>query len=317
MIAVHQIPDTRYQVPENRTLVLYDKSAAFRISGTGYLVSGTWYLHSLLDLVNISGAASLRAMRSRPFLLCALALIACDAPPVDWGDPISISGPADGRLTIDSAGHAELLRDSLTEPTPSFPGVCPGSVRAVQGPTQLRAIWWGLRPDSGAVLYMAASTDSGKTWSNPVKVDTADTGVHACQRPAPTIASVGDDLHIAYSMTAKEGTGVFFAHFLSSMVHSPVAVIYGDRVVPTAIAAEGTRIAVAYEQPNGTRHQIGLALSSSQGHIFESHMTASRDIDDAVSPKVAMTGNAIAVSWLTPKAGDTTTTRVVRVGHIR
>jgi len=256
-------------------------------------------------------------MRSRLFLLLTLASTACDAPPVDWGDPISVPGPSNGRLTIDSAAHVKLVADSATSPTLSFSGVCTGSVRAAMGPKQLRAVWWGLRPDSGAVLYTAASTDSGKTWGSPLKVDTADVGVHACQRAAPTIAAVGDDLHIAYSMTAAEGTGVFFAHFLGSMVHSPVAVIYGDRVVPTAIAAEGNRIAVAYEQPNGTRHQIGLALSSTQGHIFETHMTASRDIDDAISPQVALAGNVIAVSWLTPRSGDTTTTRVVRVGHIR
>jgi len=256
-------------------------------------------------------------MRSRLFLLLALFTAACDAPAVDWGDPVSASGPADGRLIVDSSGHAQFVADSSIAPTPTFPGACPGSVRAAQGKSQLRAVWWGLRPDSGAVLYMAASTDSGKTWGAPVKVDTADAGVHACQRPAPTIAAVGDDLHIAYAMTAKEGTGVFFAHFLSSMVHSPVAVIYGDRVVPTAIAAEGNRVAVAYEQPNGARHQIGLALSSTQGHIFEAHMNASRDIDDATSPKIALAGNTIAVSWSTPRTGDTTSTRVVRVGHIR
>ena len=167
------------------------------------------------------------------------------------------------------------------------------------------------------MLYTSASSDSGKTWGTPVKVDTADTGVHACERPAPSIAVVGDDLHIAYSMTASEGTGVFFAHFLGSMVHSPVAVIYGDRIVPTAIAAEGNRVAVAYEQPNGSRHQVGLALSSTQGHIFETHTTASRDIDDATSPSVALAGNTIAISWLSPRAGDTTMTRVVRVGHLR
>jgi len=243
--------------------------------------------------------------------------MACDAPPVDWGDPMTVSGPADGRLVIDSAAHVRLVRDTLPPPLPTFPGVCPASVRAARSLTRLRAVWWGVRPDSGDVLYMAASPDSGKTWANPVKVDTVDTGVHACQRPAPTIAAVGDDLHIAYSMTAKEGTGVFFAHFMGEMVHSPVAVIYGDRVVPTAIAAEGSEVAVAYEQPNGTRHQIGLALSSTLGHIFETHMNASRDIDDAVSPEVALAGNTIAVSWLTPRAGDTSTTRVVRVGHIR
>jgi hypothetical protein len=256
-------------------------------------------------------------MRSRLFLILALATTACDAPPVDWGDPITASGPVDGRLTIDSAAHVRFVPDSTTPPTLSFPGVCPGSVRTAQTGTQLRAVWWGLRPDSSAALLMSASTDAGKTWSTPVNVDPADTGVRACERPAPMVAAVGDDLHIAYSMTASEGTGVFFAHFLGSMVHSPVAVIYGDRVVPTAIAADGNWVAVAYEQPNGPRHQIGLALSSTQGHIFETHLTASRDIDDATSPKVAIAGRAIAVSWLTPRAGDTTTTRVVRVGHIR
>lgn len=256
-------------------------------------------------------------MRSRPFVLLALALTACDAPPVQWGDPIVAVGPLTGRLTVDSASHAQFVQDSSLSPALSFPGVCPGSVRAASSPSQTRAVWWGLRADSSAVLYMAASPDSGKTWGSPVKVDTADTGVHACQRPAPTIAAVGDDLHIAYSMTASEGTGVFFAHFLGSMVHSPVAVIYGDRIVPTAIAAEGNRVAVAYEQPSGSRHQVGLALSSSQGHIFETHTTASRDIDDATSPEVALAGNTIAISWRSPRPGDSTTTTVIRIGHIR
>ena len=256
-------------------------------------------------------------MRSRLFLLVVLAAAGCDAPPVDWGDPVGVSEPSSGRLTVDSSAHVQFVPDSSAPPTLSFPGVCPGSVRTAGEPSRRRVVWWGLRPDSGAVLYMAASTDSGKTWGMPVKVDTADSGVHACQRPAPMIAAVGDDLHIAYSMTASEGTGVVFAHFLGSMVHSPVAVIYGDRIVPTAIAADENRVVVAYEQPNGARHQIGLALSSSQGHIFETHTTASRDIDDATSPGVAVAGNTIAVSWLSPRAGDTTMTRVVRVGHIR
>lgn len=256
-------------------------------------------------------------MRSRPFVFFALALTACDAPPVEWGDPVAASGRHAGQLVVDSAAHARFVPDSSATPVLSFPGVCPGSVRVAGSGRQTRAVWWGLRADSSAVLYMAASTDSGKTWAAPVKVDTSDTGVHACERPAPTVAAVGDDLHVAYSMTASEGTGVFFAHFLGSMVHSPVAVIYGDRVVPTAIAAEGNRVAVAYEQPNGSRHQVGLALSSSQGHIFETHTTASRDIDDATSPAVALAGNTIAVSWLSPRPGDTTSTRVVRIGHIR
>ena len=74
-------------------------------------------------------------------------------------------------------------------------------------------------------------------------------------------------------MIAPEGTGVFFAHFMGS--HAPLTgcrSIYGERLVATAIAAEGDRVAVAYEEPNGTRQQVDVALSQTQGHIFEWHV---------------------------------------------
>jgi hypothetical protein len=128
---------------------------------------------------------------------------------------------------------------------------------------------------------------------------------------------VGDDLHIAYSMVAPEGTGVFFAHFMNSMLHSPVAVIYGERLVPTAIAADGDRVAVAYEEPNGKRRQIDVALSSTQGHIFEWHATASRDVDVAATPAVAIANHHLAVAWVTQSGTDSTSSRVVRAGRIR
>jgi hypothetical protein len=110
---------------------------------------------------------------------------------------------------------------------------------------------------------------------------------------------------------------VFFAHYLATMVHSPVAVIYGDRLVPTAIAVDGDRIAVAYEDPNGKRRQVAVALSTSQGHIFESHIVASRDVDVATDPVVALAGRRIAISWLAQPAADSGTTRIVRHGQIR
>jgi hypothetical protein len=103
---------------------------------------------------------------------------------------------------------------------------------------------------------------------------------------------------------------------MGSMLHSPVSVIYGERLVPTAIAAEGDRAIVAYEEPNGTREQIDIALSSTQGHIFEWHTTASRGVDAARSPAVALAGREIAVSWLMARTDDTTGNRVVRVGRI-
>jgi hypothetical protein len=164
---------------------------------------------------------------------------------------------------------------------------------------------------------MSTSPDSGRTWGTPVAVDTADVSSAGCGRPAPSIAASGDDVHIAYSMIASEGTGVFFAHQLASMVHSPVAVIYGDRLVPTAIAVDGDRVAVAYEDPNGKRRQVALALSTSQGHIFESHIVASRDVDVATDPAVALAGHRLAVSWMAQQSADSGATRIIRHGRIR
>ncbi|HTE47660.1 MAG TPA: hypothetical protein VK636_20630, partial [Gemmatimonadaceae bacterium] len=200
---------------------------------------------------------------------------------------------------------------------PKADGLCASSLRAVAGSAHFYAVWWSVRADSSGRLVAASSPDSGKTWGTAMAVDTSDIGSVGCRRPPPSVAVVGDDLHVAYSMIAPEGTGVFFAHFMSSMLHSPVAVIYGERLVSTAIAADGDRVVVAYEEPNGTRRQVDVAVSSSQGHIFEWHVTASRDIDMASQPTVAIAGRHLAVAWMTQRTADSTTTHVVRSGQIQ
>jgi hypothetical protein len=131
------------------------------------------------------------------------------------------------------------------------------------------------------------------------------------------VATVGDDLFVAYSMVAPEGKGVFFAHSMGPMVHAPVGVIYGDHLVRTAIAAQGDDVAVAYEDPNGSRQQVAVAFSIVQGHIFAWHATASRSVDVATTPAVALAGRQLAVSWATRRASDSSATRVVRVGRIQ
>ncbi|MGH7620099.1 MAG: hypothetical protein ACREPM_23025 [Gemmatimonadaceae bacterium] len=257
-------------------------------------------------------------------LSCALialvvALGACDAPPVEWSDPVPASGQPDGRLSIDAAGRPRFADEpgAATVSAPKASGLCTTSLRLVRGSRHLFAAWWSVRPDSSAVLYSASSADSGATWGTPAAVDTSDVSSRGCNRPSPSLATVGDDLHTAYSMSAPEGTGVFFAHFMGSMLHSPVAVIYGERLVATAIAAEGDHVAVAYEEPNGTRQQVDVALSTTQGHLFDWHTTASRDIDAASAPSVALAGKTLAVAWTTRRQADTVSTRVVRVGHLR
>ncbi len=257
-------------------------------------------------------------LRSALIPLVVLTLAGCDSPPIQWGDPVEIGGSERVALVVDTGGHVRA--DSLTAAGSHMPvpaGGCAESMRATMGAHAMRAAWWGLRKDSAAVLYAAGSADSGRTWSAPAVVDSQDVSTRGCDRPPPSVATVGDDLQIAYSMRAPEGTGVFYAHFMGSMLHEAVAVIYGDRLVATAIAADGDRVAVAYEDPNGSRSRVDVALSSTQGHIFEVRTTASRDVDVATAPGVSLAGHEVAVAWSTRRASDSASTRIVRTGRFQ
>lgn len=261
-------------------------------------------------------------MRSLPFLIALIALVAlasaCDKDPVDWSDPAPIAqSPGATRLLVDGAGRARFVADTTTLPSvPAAPGLCATSIRSARGTSKLFVGWWSVRPDSSAVLYTASSTNGGTTWGNPAAVDTSDISSRGCDRPPPSVTAVGDDVYVAYSMSAADGTAVWFAHFMGNMLHSPVAVIYGDHLVPTALAAEGMRVAVAYEEPNGTRPRIDLALSNTQGHIFEARTMATRLDDAGTDPAVALAGNVLAVSWRTRAADDSSGARVVRIGRL-
>lgn len=262
-----------------------------------------------------------RASPSSLLLLSALACFGCDKSPVDWSDPQPIaaipgSGPA--RLLVDSSGGVRFVVDTAATgiAPPTLAGICEHSLQFAQGTVHAYAGWWSVRPDSSASLYVSRSTDGGRSWSGRIAIDTSDVSSNGCDRPSPSLATVGDDVYVAYSMIAPEGKGVFFAHVMGGMLHSPVAVIYGERLVHTAIAAQDPRVAVAYEDPNGTAQQIGVALSSSQGHLFDWRTTASRSIDHAVLPAVALSGRVLAVSWSPAQSGDSTR-RIVRVGRIQ
>lgn len=258
-------------------------------------------------------------MRAHPLPLMFLVVLAgCGPEPVAWSDPKPIAaavGPS--RLVVDSTGAAGFVADTV-RPTvaPPVPGLCAGTLRSAQGRTRIFASWWSVRPDSSAVLYIAASPD-GRSWQPALKVDTTDVSTNGCTRPSPALTTVGDDVYVAYSMIAPEGKGVFFAHSMGNMLHAPVSVIYGERLVEAGIAADEHRVAVAYEEPNGSRPQIDVAMSASQGHLFDWHATASRGIDVASSPAVAMSGPRLAVSWLNTQPSGGPSNRVVRVGRIQ
>jgi hypothetical protein len=119
-------------------------------------------------------------------------------------------------------------------------------------------------------------------------------------------------------MEAPEGPGVFFSHSMDegASYHAPIPIIYGNRPAAVAIAASGDTLAIAYEDPNSATPAIGLALSKSQGHLFERKgILASARGARAERPLVAVQGSTLLVGWLEPGegAGDV----VVRRGSVR
>jgi hypothetical protein len=232
-----------------------------------------------------------------------LAAAACQpAGPIAWDDPRPLPrGPIDTeRLTIGSDGGPAWTAPGLAPPT-GVPA-CPGSVSVADAGSGVRyAVWWQVRPDSGAVLWSSRTATAGATWSAPVAVDTADRSGLGCSRPPPSVAAMTGDaaLHVAYWMQAPEGPGVFYAHSMEhgAMFHAPVAIVYGERPSRTSVAASGDTVVVAYEDPNSARPQIALALSRLAGHIYEERTPVSGDLGPAVEPRVALRGRRVAVAW--------------------
>jgi hypothetical protein len=222
-------------------------------------------------------------------------LVACVKEPVDWGDvsyrPSQLGDP-DARSAVLAANL----------PTPSS-GInqCLRSIRTANAGPDLFRVWWTSRGDSSAVLSMQHSRDNGGSWDSPVTVESRDRGRRGCDRPAPGVFydSLRGNLHLVYFIEAATGAGIFFAHSMDrgAMFHSPVPVVFGNTASAASVAANGDSVVVVFEDPNATAPRIGIALSHSTGHIFESRGEATPDDVPAVSPWVMLDHRKITVWW--------------------
>ena len=277
-------------------------------------------------------------MRARPsqairifrgLLLAALTNAgACAGDDIAWTDPLTLSTASDdARLAVDEKGRVRLVGDTSVSVVPADAAACAASIRDSRlDDGTLAVVWWSARLDSSAVLLTASSPDGGKSWHRIIPVDTTDVSTTACNRPAPAIAASAGLVHIAYSMRASEGVGVFYAHSMNAgkSYEAPVTILYGDRLTRVAIASEKGTVAVAYEEPSGATPQIGLAISRDWGHIFRERTRGSTGVGAATDPQVAVVGREIAISWLvgaaTGGAGSANfdaRTRIVRVGRLQ
>lgn len=217
--------------------------------------------------------------------------------------------PAQAPVSLGSISYpgTPLLNPEL--PVTAAPnGACPGSLRTVRSGPDVYGAWWQVRDDSSSILMVGRSVDEGRTWMIALPADTLDRSLAGCSRPAPAVAadSATNYVDIAYFMAAKEGPGVFFTHSMDAtklgtgdgVFHSPVPVVYGDHPSHVSVAAEGDNLVVAYEDPNGERSMVGLALSRTMGHIFEQRLLISQADLPARDPIVALRGDSVMVQWV-------------------
>ena len=220
---------------------------------------------------------------------------------MSWESSRSVR-PVGTTVAISAAGNVGSDTLSTIGSKIVIPGSCPGSLRLSAGGDKLFAVWWSPRNDSTALLLSSVSADSGRTWRTPAAVDSTDHGPTGCSRPAPSIAAdaASGYVHVAYAMLGAEGPGLFFAHSMDGgrTFHSPVPILYGERLGVTSVAASGDHVVVAFEDPGSRTPRIGLALSATMGHIFEHRVIpVSDDNGAATQPLAAVSGHRIAVAW--------------------
>ena len=248
----------------------------------------------------------------------------CIKSPVDWTTKRSVPLASDSArvLAPDGTLHPDSMLARAATVTPPSASICPGSLRLSRAGSSLYAAWWAPRPDSNANLLSSRSLDGGRHWSIPAAVDTSDKGLSGCRRVAPSIAADSSSgyVHVTYSMVAPEGPGLFFAHSMDEGVtfHTPVAILYGDRLGQTSVAADGDIVVVGFEDPNSATPRVGLAISRTMGHIFEQRiLPLSDDVGTATRPLTAVRGRRIAVAWEQRASPTAPAALDVRVGTLR
>jgi hypothetical protein len=243
--------------------------------------------------------------RNSALVLAALA-IGCEQSPVEWD---ATATPPDSTM---------LTARAVDVPAPN----CAGLTRFVRSDTTLDVVWWSPRADSSARLEFARSVDGGKHWVTRSTVDSTDRSVTGCRRAPPAIAAdtLTGYVHVTYGLVGAEGPGLFFSHSMDNgkLFHSPVAIMYGEHLGNTAVAASGDRVAVAFEDPNSAIPRIGLALSATMGHIFERRLLpVSDDNGAAMQPFVSLHASRIEIGWREQLSSATGSVLRVRTGTLR
>lgn len=244
--------------------------------------------------------------------VAAILSAACESSPVQWSEVrYSLAGTAGApvRDTTDSSAVPDSAEDVIPIPDSA---ACHASVRVARAGKSFYAVWWSARKDSSATLLTSRSDDGG-AWGKAVIADSSDASRRGCARPAPAIAAdlVNGYVHLAYFIEPSSGAGVFSVHTMDrgESFHAAVPLVFGARPSATSVSAEGDKVAVAYEEPNGARPEIFVALSRTMGHLFELKLPVSEGSGSAENPTVVVRGTKLVVGWTELNPPDSTRER--------
>jgi hypothetical protein len=166
---------------------------------------------------------------------------------------------------------------------------------------------------------VATSSRDGVTWTPPVRLDTVDVSRLGCRRPPPALFADHQrgNVYVVYAMRAPEGPGLFLSHSMDGArtFHSPVAIVYGERLGLASVAADSFNVIVAYEDPNSTPTRISIALSNTMGHLFDFREVVSSEDVAGSEPHVTVQGKDVTLQWR--RASGDSTKRIERRGTLR
>ncbi|MEM2139824.1 PKD domain-containing protein [Nitrososphaera sp.] len=155
------------------------------------------------------------------------------------------------------------------------------------------AVWE--EADANHDVFFARSINSGASFSSPVNLSN-----DANLSIKPQVAVVGSNVYVIWLSDLGESGEVWFTRSTDNGTNfnTPVK-LSGSSVLADnpRIAAEGTYVYVAWDDPTGGNHDIFVIVGTGSGATFGTPVNVSNDSDESTLPSIAAVGFNVYVAW--------------------
>ena len=171
-------------------------------------------------------------------------------------------------------------------------------------------IAWADNRDGEYGIYLVASTDHGRTWSQEVRLDVAKAKVARASLPALAADGAGH-VYVAWQDARHGGWDIYFnrsADFAKTWQPAGVRLNTGppgeaEAQLPQIVLDGHGTIVVAWQEDRGAEQREGIYLTWSTD-FGQTWLSADRRVDDptagetAIQPQLAMLPDgAVALAW--------------------